>query len=97
MKKLLLTADYKTTGLKEFDGGWLNSKKFDLPNELWKEIENWVESYQFVIPLDAQNRDQIKDKIISLDNKGLQIASKIRYLKKDYIVLYYSEGLLSYM
>jgi len=97
MKKLLLTADYKTTGLREFGGDWLNPQSFDLPKEVWEELQYWVDSYQFVIPLDVSKRNAIKDKITILDQEGLKIARKISDLKKDCIVQYYSEGLLSYM
>jgi len=97
MKKILLTADYQVTGVKEFDGKWLSPENFELPDGLWNEVKNWVESYQFIIPLDMPDRLKLKDKIIHLDKEGLEIARKVASLKKDCTILYYSEGLLKYI
>lgn len=98
MRYLVLTADYQVSGIKDEFEGFLSREELDLPEDLWSEIEKWVADYQYIIPLDAKERESLKEEIKSLDAKGLELRKKIiEFYKGNVKVKYYSEGLLKYV
>lgn len=104
MKIIKIWADIDSTGIFDEEGNMLLKDETTISNATWIELQKWVKDYEFVIPMSFDNRRVIQDKIISLDNIGLQLLNKLQsewrrdiQSNKEIHFKYYSEGLMKFI
>jgi len=96
---IILWADYASTGL--FDGAtWrlLRKAEMGISEDLWQQIQEWVESYAAIIPMDVPTRVANLPEIKRLDYRGLELVQLLHTaFGKDICVRYKSEGMYSFI
>ena len=102
MRYLTVTADYRSTGIKDDYKDdvilFLDFSELPVSKELWDRLQDWVEEYSKIIPLSSEERKSEMNVINELDKEGIRIAKLFREeLGHDNCkIKYYSEGLLKY-
>lgn len=101
MKRVKMWADTYSTGLFKEIGEYYAQEETSISSDTWKELQKWVEDYDFIIPLSREERSKRIKEIEELDRRGLKLLQKIRNEwprdigTGDKLVFeYYSEGLL---
>lgn len=100
MKYLIISADYKTTGIKDKYSGEVCQADLGVSDSLWADISAWVEEYAVITLMTPEERitEYALNKINELDNKGLELAERFKKeLKNDVKISYFSEGKLKYL
>lgn len=88
------TEGFKITGLRDIEGTYLDPLEIGLSKAISEELEEWVLSYQPIIPLSVEERHKKINKIRDLDEQGIEIVKRIKRELPDSKIEYYSEGLL---
>ena len=95
MRYLTFSADHMEPGLRDDDSD--NPRPWDmLTPQLKAEILSWNNDYRPVVSMDLAQRKSTAELIEALDDRGLNLASRIAEELGQAKVRYYSEGLLSY-
>lgn len=95
---LTISADYTSSGLRDDHLGELREKDLPLGGELWKQLRQWVSRYEFIIPLEPDERKKAIEKIRALDIEGLSITAAVsKQLGISSKIRYFSEGLGTYI
>ena len=93
MKYLIIMPDYTTSCLRDAFEGPIKVEELKLPREFIRELSYWHDLYRKIIPLDDEARAMRIEEIERLDNKGLELAKKLKDLVPGGAkVKYYSEG-----
>ena len=98
MKYLVLSADWNTFCLKDEFSDVFSVTDIGLSKKLMRELNQWNNDYQEIIPMGPSERRQSWDKILCLDQKGILLKSAIESgASTNCKVKYYSEGQLKYV
>lgn len=104
MKKVKVWADTYSIGLFDETGEFFLKEETTISDASWKELQQWVKSYDYIIPLGIKEREKMCNSIDSLDAEGKRLLLEIsREWKHDILTgqplkfVYYSEGLMRYL
>ena len=96
MKYLILDADYRSTGIKDLEGNFLSKSDLCISDELWNEIQIWVNSYAPIVMMDEAERTLNLNTIQNLDKHGIELCKKLKSeISEGAKIEYFSEGLLT--
>jgi hypothetical protein len=103
MKRIRIWADTHSSGIFEDDGRFLLQNQTTISNETWDSLQNWVEKYDEIIPLNSFERIKRRELINDLDKEGHLLLEKIKNEWKydletgeKLFFSYCSEGLYDY-
>lgn len=92
---LTLSADYRSTGIRDDYQGELQQSDLNISDQLWERLATWVKAYEKIIPLSPEERKTRHEEIQLLDTEGLELVKEFRReLGPEAKISYYSEGLL---
>lgn len=98
MHYLILSADYMKPSLKDEFNGYVDLRKLGVPQNLIEELTLWNDSYNRIIPLTMEQRENQIQIIQELDEQGKKIARDLeRLVPGGAKVKYFSEGKLMYL
>lgn len=98
MKYLTMSSDYASSGIKDDFGREIQRRDLPVEDVLWERLSEWLEKYNKIIMMEAQERKENINLINRLDNEGMQLARDFKNnLGSEYKIRYYSEGLLKYL
>lgn len=104
MKTIRFWADTYSTGLINELGASISKEETPISENLWSEVQAWVEAYDDIIPMGKVERMANMDKIEELDRLGLELFDRVlsEWSKADQKLeeicfKYYSEGKLKFL
>lgn len=97
MRYLTLSADYMEARIRDEATGSADVAGVGLSAKLTEEIVQWNHEYQYVIPLDLDERRSRSPEIDRLDEHGRALARRVADELAPAKVRYYSEGWLRYL
>ena len=98
MRYLTIASEYTGSCIKDDNLGQIDCLELVHDRGLCKELDEWSFDYRAIIPLDIKERDQCRDEINALDERGILLAKKlVRAVQGRAKVKYYSEGKLEYL
>lgn len=98
----LVWADYESTGIQVIPPGMrLTQRDVSIPDDLWSQLQKWVNDYDPIVPMSCLDRFKNLEKIRELDKRGTELTELLRELLKNtkpgIPVIYKSEGLITDM
>lgn len=104
MKIVRIWADINSTGLFDEEGNIILQDETTINDVTWKELQKWVNDYEFIVPLTLNERAKVQGRIEELDGTGIKLLNIIRNewdtdIKNNETIKfkYYSEGLMKYL
>jgi hypothetical protein len=101
MKKIRIWADTHSTGIFDSKGEFYSKNETTILDKTWNKLQQWVEDYDYIIPMDEVEREKHQREIVELDTRGKELMKEIEAewntdvkTGEDLYFVYYSEGLM---
>jgi hypothetical protein len=101
VRTIRIWADTHSTGIIDELGRAMPRAETSISEETWSQLQQWVEDYDFIIPLGTERRKPLRATIDALDARGLELMRRIagewpRAVDsgEPLSFQYYSEGLM---
>jgi hypothetical protein len=101
VRNVCVWADTHSTGVIDELGRAVRHAEASISDETWSRLQQWVEDYDFIIPLGVEERERLRPSIDDLDARGLALMEQIAVEWPTDLTdgetlsfQYYSEGLM---
>jgi hypothetical protein len=101
VKRIRVLAEAHSTGLFEDIGAPVRRAATSISDSTWRDLQQWVEDYDYILPLTVEEQGRLRAEIDVLDRRGMELLKRIRaewpqdlLTGEKLFFQYYSEGLM---